>query len=169
MTTFSGMADEWTSKITTTKIRKRHLPRQPVFEVFLCVSDKIHPWRICHLRVDGGERQRLSKAVNSQMAKGLSPWRWHKEVLSVLVWISNRWYNCWLSITWCPAFKGSLDITKWVTLNLLLFLISCWLSITVFYLNKKATKSGKGLQLIDVGKGCWNFHWDRISRSRCRR
>ena len=123
--------------------KKTHLPRQPVFEVFLCVSNKIHPWRICHLRVDGGERQRLSKAVNPQMAKGLSPWRWHKEVLSVLVWISNRWYNCWLSITWCPAFKGSVDITKCVTLNLLLFLISCWLSITVFYLNKKATKSGK--------------------------
>ena len=86
------------------------------------------------------------KSRQSSNGQGLSPWRWHKEVLSVLVWISNRWYNCWLSITWCPAFKSSLDITKCITLNLLLFLISCWLSIIVFYLNEKATKSGGAYQ-----------------------
>ena len=55
------------------------------FNGFLCVSAKIRRRRIWHLRGEGGERQHLSQVLNPQMAKGLSPWRWHKGVLSVFV------------------------------------------------------------------------------------
>jgi len=43
------------------------------FKGFLCVSTKIRRRRICHLRVEGGERQSLAQALNPQMAKGPKP------------------------------------------------------------------------------------------------
>jgi hypothetical protein len=43
------------------------------FKSFLCVSAKIRRRRICHLRVEGGERQGLAQVLKPQMAKGPKP------------------------------------------------------------------------------------------------
>ena len=53
----------WELKVTS---------RQPVFKVFLCGSAKIRRRRICHLRLEGGERRASHKPSNRKWQRALA-------------------------------------------------------------------------------------------------
>ena len=69
MTTFSGMADERTSKITTTKIRKRQVTALACFYGFSCCDASLR-YEGCCFSVVGLPKLASKHADNSEATKG---------------------------------------------------------------------------------------------------
>ena len=93
MTTFSGMADEWTSKITKTKIRKRHFTALACFYGFSCCDASLRHEGCC-FSVVGLPKLASKHADNREATKGAAIasqqvfcWFWSK-----IIWMSVNPY-----------------------------------------------------------------------------